>query len=86
MTVKHVDEQHCDRRHGRIWWTFWCGFSFALIAIGGLAAYGFSMHQKSAVNESRIENIRQTQRDIKKDVEETRKMVYDIWRANGGKE
>ena len=84
MAVKHVDEEHCDRRHGRLWNTFWCGFTLLLTGLGGLAAYGFTMHNRAAVNANSIEGIKETQRGIKRDVEETRRMVYDIWRKNGG--
>jgi len=67
----------CNRKH----WRLWCGIGGAVLVIlsafGSLLCYGFSLGNQAAVNSAKIESM-------ETDVRETRAMVYDIWRKNGG--
>jgi len=75
MTTK----QECDRRHRRLWGGIGAAVVIILSAYGALLGYGYTLGNKAAVTESRVEGLEE-------DVRETRRMVYDLWRENGGQE
>ena len=79
-----VKTDQCDNRHNRVWIAYWTGFSFLMVIFLSLAAYGFGAIQQSAINKSDIIRNKEVQREIREEVTETRKMVYDLWRKDNG--